>query len=437
TGVVLTWAVPTLQPGGAATLSYTVTVNADAIGATLVNVATPGTGGECTLPEDCTTTHPTPSWVLEKTADPVTGSAVDVGSTITYTLTAANRSSAPVSGATAIDTLPTGVTLVEPLDPGLTPGPDGTLTWAIPDIAVGGAVTVTYQVTVDASAAGTTLTNVVVPGTPDGICVADEDCTTTHDVTQLIVDVADDCRLDAAFLTYAISSKNVPDAENLPVTVTWRTAAGTVVRVDAIPAGQLTGELLWPGMVLNGDEVAVGWPGWRSLVPSDFPLAPGAEIYGTQIRDTSLASEAYRNAMTVTFEMNPQAVATVDYPAVTPAGCAVPRDPDLHVVKTADRSTIKPGEAFSYAIDVRNDSTLGVAYPVTLSDPIPPQVKVTAIDTAESGFPHWQDCAIVGSDADGYGGTLTCDLSAALGVSSSAPPITLSAVSSTHLRAHE
>ena len=39
---------------------YTVTVNADALRATLVNVATPGPGGECPTPADCTTTHPTP-----------------------------------------------------------------------------------------------------------------------------------------------------------------------------------------------------------------------------------------------------------------------------------------------------------------------------------------------------------------------------------------
>ena len=47
TGTTLTWAVPTLQPDGVATLVYTVTVNADAFNETLVNVATPGPGGEC------------------------------------------------------------------------------------------------------------------------------------------------------------------------------------------------------------------------------------------------------------------------------------------------------------------------------------------------------------------------------------------------------
>ena len=62
---------------------------------------------------------------------------------------------------------------------------------------------------------------------------------------------------------------------------------------------------------------------------------------------------------------------------------------------------------------------------MTLSDPIPANLKVTGITTAATGFPHWQNCAVTGTDADGFGGTLDCDLSAALGVSASAPVITL------------
>ena len=81
--------------------------------------------------------------------------------------------------------------------------------------------------------------------------------------------------------------------------------------------------------------------------------------------------------------------------------------------------------SFTYNINMRNTSTLGVAYPVTLSDPIPANLNVTGITTAATGFPHWQNCAVNGTDADGFGGTLDCDLSAALGVSASAPAITL------------
>jgi uncharacterized repeat protein (TIGR01451 family)/LPXTG-motif cell wall-anchored protein len=123
--------------------------------------------------------------------------------------------------------------------------------------------------------------------------------------------------------------------------------------------------------------------------------------------------------------MNPSETVTVTYPGQTPAGCAVPRVPDLQISKVASVSTVAPGQSFGYDITVKNVSTLGVAYPVTLNDPIPANLKVTGITTATSGFPHWQDCAVTGTDADGYGGTLNCTLSASLGVSATAPAITL------------
>ena len=75
--------------------------------------------------------------------------------------------------------------------------------------------------------------------------------------------------------------------------------------------------------------------------------------------------------MTVTFSINPTAVVGVLYPDVTPAGCAVRRDPALSISKTASGTSITPGSTFTYGITVTNTSTLGVAYPVTLSDPIP------------------------------------------------------------------
>ena len=200
-----------------------------------------------------------------------------------------------------------------------------------------------------------------------------------------------------------------------------------MVRVDTIPAGQKTGSLLWPGMVLNADGVGIGFPGWRPLQQSDFPLAPDAVVYGTVIQDESLPSFVYRQQMTVTFKMNPEDVVSTIYPDISPAGCAVPRNPNLTITKTASTSTLNPGDAFSYGISVANTSTLGVAYPVTLSDPIPATIAVTGITTSTTAFPRWQDCTVTGTDSAGFGGTLTCQLFGALWVSSTAPLVTLTA----------
>ena len=56
------------------------------------------------------------------------------------------------------------------------------------------------------------------------------------------------------------------------------------------------------------------------------------------------------------------------------------------------------------------------------------------IATSDSAFPRWINCAVTGTDGDGYGGTLNCALNGALGVSSSAPLITLTAVSRATVR---
>ena len=136
TGTTLTWTVPTLAPAGVATLVYTVTVDADAFNQTLVNVATPGpgTGGECAAaPAVCTTTHPTPHYLLAKSSDPASGETVNPGDTITYTLTVTNDSDGVLTGAVVTDDLS------DVLDNATmgTIGAGGslagtTLTWAVP-----------------------------------------------------------------------------------------------------------------------------------------------------------------------------------------------------------------------------------------------------------------------------------------------------------------
>jgi uncharacterized repeat protein (TIGR01451 family) len=106
----------------------------------------------------------------------------------------------------------------------------------------------------------------------------------------------------------------------------------------------------------------------------------------------------------------------------------VPRDPALTITKVASATEVTPGVSFTYDIVVSNTSTLGDAYPVVLTDPIPANVRVSMITTSTTAFPRWTDCTITGADAGGFGGTLRCELFGTLGVSSSAPVVTLTAV---------
>ncbi|KRA25490.1 hypothetical protein ASD65_14490 [Microbacterium sp. Root61] len=186
-GETLTWSIPTLQAGETATVTYSVTVGPKADGQTLRNVVAPnGEGGECVLNEDgtdpCVTTHFEPKWDLRKTSDPASGTTVGRGDVIDYTLTVRNLGGSALTGAIATDDL-SGVLTHAALDGTLSEGltvSGETLTWAVPEVAVGESVSVSYRVRVDGDSPATTLRNSVVPGgTPGSEC---DGCTTEHPV---------------------------------------------------------------------------------------------------------------------------------------------------------------------------------------------------------------------------------------------------------------
>ena len=173
-------------------LSYTVTVNDDAIGVTLINLVTaPGTNcppqGDRVLaldvlPDDCTVVHVTPEWTLEKTSDPETGSSVDPGDQITYTLTVTNISDAVLSGAHVTDDLSDvlDTATLDDTPDGITWSMNGTtLTWNVPDLQPGESTTFSYTVTLDAGAINV-VHNVATPGDPTGHCVTADGCETTQ-----------------------------------------------------------------------------------------------------------------------------------------------------------------------------------------------------------------------------------------------------------------
>ena len=131
-GTTLTWAIPTLMPGASEPLSYTVTVNDDATNQTLHNVATPGRAATACrssrsrsspAQRAAARSSPRPPTIRRrarrrtsrrrgrspKTSDPTSGSTVQPGSTISYTLTATNvADDATLTGATATDDLSRG-----------------------------------------------------------------------------------------------------------------------------------------------------------------------------------------------------------------------------------------------------------------------------------------------------------------------------------------
>lgn len=177
-GQTLTWTVDSIPVGGSAELRYQAKVRPDVQQATLRNVATQGPGGECVV--DCETEHPVASYLLAKTSDPLDGSTVAPGSTIEYSLAVTNTGPVVLTGRAVTDDL-SGVldnaTLSRPLPEGLTLN-GTTLTWQVPDVAVGAQTEISYRVTVHDDATGVTLRNVATPADSTGVC--EDDCSTTH-----------------------------------------------------------------------------------------------------------------------------------------------------------------------------------------------------------------------------------------------------------------
>ncbi|MFK0403008.1 GEVED domain-containing protein [Microbacterium sp. NPDC090225] len=163
---ILSWslAIPVEE---SVTLTYSVTVDDELTGdLELVNVVTPGAGGECLEEGSCITDTPVMGYVVAKVVD-TTSTAL--GEVVTYTIAIENTGAADYTDAT-----PASFTddLSEVLDDATYNG-DATngaiyaapvLSWSGP-LAVGEVVTVTYSVTVNDSVSGDReLRNAVMPG---------------------------------------------------------------------------------------------------------------------------------------------------------------------------------------------------------------------------------------------------------------------------------
>ncbi|MBO9626051.1 MAG: isopeptide-forming domain-containing fimbrial protein, partial [Microbacterium sp.] len=100
TGTTLAW-TGALDPAQKVTITYSVIVDDDAEGQSIANrvtaSGTPPSPFDPVVPPAVTVTNPVAGFEIAKTADPASGTAVEPGQTITYTLTGRN------TGATVLD----------------------------------------------------------------------------------------------------------------------------------------------------------------------------------------------------------------------------------------------------------------------------------------------------------------------------------------------
>ncbi|MFE7591245.1 hypothetical protein ACFU6K_17760 [Kitasatospora sp. NPDC057512] len=181
---VLTWN-GTVPVGGEATITYSVTVKAGGDGELVNAVLSPG----CAVAADggtpgCTTHHETGWYTFSKVADPKSGSMVQVGDKVTYTVSVNQHGKAEIKGATVTDDLSkvlddaayngdvkasTGTAEVK----------DGKLVWT-GDLPAGGTATITYSVTVTGNGDGQLHNVVTTPDDKRGHCETEKGCETDH-----------------------------------------------------------------------------------------------------------------------------------------------------------------------------------------------------------------------------------------------------------------
>lgn len=175
---------------------------------------------------------------LAKSADPASGSIVQRGDPIDYTITVSNSGLAAAHDVSVADTLPDGVTLDESsVSPAEESNSNGQLTWLV-DVPAAqdgadGVTTITYTVTVNADAPeGATLTNAVLidgecPGAPEG----SDPCTTDHHVpTGALTLVKHVDKTSAEYgdtLTYTFDAAATGDLDQTDVVVTDVVPDGT------------------------------------------------------------------------------------------------------------------------------------------------------------------------------------------------------------------
>ncbi|QDZ15004.1 prealbumin-like fold domain-containing protein [Humibacter ginsenosidimutans] len=387
-----------------------------------------------------------------------------------YSLEVANNSDEAVGASTVTDALPSEISLdttqgtngFSDIPAGWTPSYDATtntVTIAIASMGLGETDTITLFVKVNPV---TETAPIVQPGedgpapvTPPAdisntACVSmpndidpTNDCGTAT-VTQKAVDanVWVQCKADIPYLHYDIQTTDNVSSD--PVTLLWtanQPGQGGVPSTDLPPdPASLTktlhsgdsGSILWPGGAVNPQGIGIGFPGWRPIQESDYVNGvlvlpdPSVPAFAGLVYDpTHVATDAWRYQSTVTVSVNPTATYIVNYPEAT-AACAVARETQVGFTKTASVTNTTPGGSFTYSMAAHN-LNLGAASPVTIKDPIPSDIKVTKIETSTTAFPRWQDCAVTGTDANGYGGTLNCTLFGDISLSApSTPAVNLS-----------
>ncbi|MTH16151.1 gliding motility-associated C-terminal domain-containing protein, partial [Flavobacterium sp. LC2016-01] len=108
------------------------------------------------------------------------------------------------------------------------------------------------------------------------------------------------CSNDVPYVSYNVTPDNF--TTNNLLTVKWIDSANNVVATQTnLP---LSGNILWPGAIVDGNGIGVDWPGW---LLTNGQWTEGADGF-----------EKTRTGVTMEFSLNPTVSVAVSYPPATP-----------------------------------------------------------------------------------------------------------------------
>ncbi|YCN58278.1 isopeptide-forming domain-containing fimbrial protein [Rhodococcus erythropolis] len=367
----------TLPAGGKGTVTYTVTVK-DGGNKVLNNYLVPGTTTPPTTCDPATnlcTTHPMPGFTVAKTAVPATGSTVQAGDTITYTVTGANTGKTALTPATIKDDLSAVLNNAAVVPGSLKATVDGapataptlsgsTLSWSA-DLQAGKSVVLTYQVKVnDGVAAGTVLNNKVtgIAKPPTGPEITPPTVETNHSVPGFKLEKTAD----------PISGSTVQAGESIKYTVTGTNTGKT--KLDPVKINDDLGAVLNNAAVVPGSLKATvdGAPAadptlsGTTLSWTGF-LEAGKSVvltYEVKVNDGVAAGTVLNNKVTGTAK-------PPTGPEITPPSVETNHSvPGFTVAKTADPAPgtgVNAGQTITYTVTGANTGNTTLD-PVVLTD---------------------------------------------------------------------
>ncbi|KJF24811.1 isopeptide-forming domain-containing fimbrial protein [Rhodococcus sp. AD45] len=367
----------TLPAGGKGTVTYTVTVK-DGGNKVLNNYLVPGTTTPPTTCDPATnlcTTHPMPGFTVAKTAVPATGSTVQAGDTITYTVTGANTGKTALTPATIKDDLSAVLNNAAIVPGSLKATVDGAavaaptlsgsiLSWSA-NLQAGKSVVLSYQVKVNAGVAAGTVLNNKVTGTakpPTGPDITPPTVETNHSVPGFKLEKTAD----------PISGSTVQAGESIKYTVTGTNTGKT--NLDPV---KINDDL---GAVLNNAAVV---PGSLKATVDGAPVA-APTLSGTTLSWTGLLEAGKSVVLTYEVKVNDGVAAGTVLnnkvtgtakpptgPEITPPSVETNHSvPGFTVAKTADPAPgtgVNAGQTITYTVTGANTGKTTLD-PVVLTD---------------------------------------------------------------------